>query len=419
MKYTNEDADDWDQYIQSVAFAYRVNVQATTKFSPFELLYGVKARLPLDMEGKGDVEPDDDETLHNRLVELASSLKEKRQEAKKNIETAQAKQKHRYDLKHKAPVYKVGDMVLRYNRRRDTRVGDKLSSRFTGPFKIVEVMGRGVYRLQQGGKPVKQIVNATNLKLWHQPTSPASSPRSSPSETPLAQSPKTHTRQPKRSLSSSSSSDTAPSSASTLSYTAAPSTNSVVWIPDLNLFEEDRLIITGRSWLNDRLMDAVNVLVGRHLGGNLNQSTLLAQGAGGFVPVQHESIQILYDRDHWIASAYIGGHVLYADSLGRGVSVLIARQLRQLYAIQIGSDGRLEVQLIPCQTQPNSDDCGLFASAFAMEWALGNTIEGITYAVPRMRQHLLECLEMGSIQGFPRLHTNKKGRNEQSRTVYV
>jgi len=56
MKYTNEEADDWDQYVQSVAFAYRVNIQASTKFSPFELLYGVKARLPLDLYGDGDVE---------------------------------------------------------------------------------------------------------------------------------------------------------------------------------------------------------------------------------------------------------------------------------------------------------------------------------------------------------------------------
>ena len=44
-KVVNDHADDWDMHIDAVAFAYRVNVQASTKRSPFELLYGVTARL--------------------------------------------------------------------------------------------------------------------------------------------------------------------------------------------------------------------------------------------------------------------------------------------------------------------------------------------------------------------------------------
>ena len=75
--------------------------------------------------------------------------------------------------------------------------------------------------------------------------------------------------------------------------------------------------------------------------------------------------------------------------------------------------------MVPCQTQPNSDDCGLFASAFAIDWALGHDIEDITYKVPRMRQHLIECLEMGCIQRFPQLHNIKSGRYEKSRSVDV
>ena len=43
-KVVNEASDDWDEHID--AFSYRINVQATTRKSPFELLYGVTARLP-------------------------------------------------------------------------------------------------------------------------------------------------------------------------------------------------------------------------------------------------------------------------------------------------------------------------------------------------------------------------------------
>ena len=48
--YTAKDQTDWDEFISSVLFAYRIS-QATssTKFSPFQLLYGRMPRLPIDV----------------------------------------------------------------------------------------------------------------------------------------------------------------------------------------------------------------------------------------------------------------------------------------------------------------------------------------------------------------------------------
>ncbi len=72
----------------------------------------------------------------------------------------------RYDLKHEGPQYNVGDKVLKYNRRRDTRMGDKLAVRLAGPYVIHSVLGRGVYQLRQGETFLKKTVNATNLKMF-------------------------------------------------------------------------------------------------------------------------------------------------------------------------------------------------------------------------------------------------------------
>ena len=66
-----------------------------------------------------------------------------------------------------------------YNRRRDTRMGEKLLPRYSGPYEIHEILGRGVYRLKDGDNILKQTVNATNLKLWLD-RSPNLSPSSSP-----------------------------------------------------------------------------------------------------------------------------------------------------------------------------------------------------------------------------------------------
>ena len=99
---------------------------------------------------------------------MGTSLIGKREEARENIKAAQAKQKEKYDIKHAPPSYKVGDKVLKFNRRRDTRMGDKLAPRFTGPYEIFEVLVKGVYRLKDGDKVMKQVVNAINLKIWHE-----------------------------------------------------------------------------------------------------------------------------------------------------------------------------------------------------------------------------------------------------------
>ena len=49
-KMCQERPRDWDRYLQAVLFAYREVVpQASTGFSPFELLYGQTVRGPMQL----------------------------------------------------------------------------------------------------------------------------------------------------------------------------------------------------------------------------------------------------------------------------------------------------------------------------------------------------------------------------------
>jgi len=80
------------------------------------------------------------------------------------------------------------------------------------------------------------------------------------------------------------------SSSSTLSATTPPSLS--WWVANLRLLQEDELLLDGGDLLNDRLMDAVNQLVTSQLGGLANQSTLLAQGTGGFTRVQIQTASL-------------------------------------------------------------------------------------------------------------------------------
>ena len=48
-KYVSDTGDNWDQWLPYLLFAYREVPQASTGYSPFELLYGRQVRGPLDI----------------------------------------------------------------------------------------------------------------------------------------------------------------------------------------------------------------------------------------------------------------------------------------------------------------------------------------------------------------------------------
>ena len=46
LMYVNEYHSDWDEILPLVTFAYNVNIQASTKMSPFEMIFGRKPLVP-------------------------------------------------------------------------------------------------------------------------------------------------------------------------------------------------------------------------------------------------------------------------------------------------------------------------------------------------------------------------------------
>ena len=342
-------------------------------------MYGVTARLPVDIENSCldalEWEPlANTDRQSDRLREMTLSIENLRKTAQKNLGEAQLKQKKAYDLKHKAPTYNVGDKVLRYNRRRDTRMGDKLGNRFMGPYQIHEVLGRGVYRLKDGETVLKQIVNATNLKIWH-PASPLSSPSKVPTPDPSPQA-----ESPQRGTDSKTKSPERRDPQSPPESTPQKKKRPGMWIDSLNLTVEDHDILMSGGWLNDRLIDAVNSLVAKSVGAEANQSTLLVQTAKGFKPVEHETVLVLHDANHWITVACAGGQVLYADSMGGKISQCVSLQVRQLFSHMQDKRGRIPVMQVVCDRQMNSSDCGVYAAAVAFDVAC----DGANYLGPQI-----------------------------------
>ena len=49
MCYVNDKGDDWFMFLDQLAFAYNTASQSTTNHTPFELMFGRKPKLPLDL----------------------------------------------------------------------------------------------------------------------------------------------------------------------------------------------------------------------------------------------------------------------------------------------------------------------------------------------------------------------------------
>ena len=47
--YIDDNQRKWDESLDKLAFAYNTSTHATTKFSPFYLMYGRQPKIPLDL----------------------------------------------------------------------------------------------------------------------------------------------------------------------------------------------------------------------------------------------------------------------------------------------------------------------------------------------------------------------------------
>ena len=167
MKIT--DNNDWDDMLPAALFAYRTSVHKSTSFSPFFAMYGQQAKLPCDITGERNQEELNEEVMES-MIGINKEIKNKLSES---ISRAQEKQKQYYDSRHAFKHdFKVGDKVLIINAARVHHMGGKMSPRFVGPYKIVNVLPKGRLQLQniRTGKTLKNVYNVSTVKLFHEPS---------------------------------------------------------------------------------------------------------------------------------------------------------------------------------------------------------------------------------------------------------
>ena len=149
-KFTQQYEDDWDLFIPSVLFAYRTKTHTTTRFEPFNLVYGRAARLPIELQIPAQPpssETSGEDTLLHRIYAVINELPPIWKKAREYIKNAQEVYKQRHDdTITRMHTFQIGDQVwLHDTQQKDKSHSYKLVPQWTSPYYIHDVLDYGAY----------------------------------------------------------------------------------------------------------------------------------------------------------------------------------------------------------------------------------------------------------------------------------
>ena len=155
-KLQDTEDNNWDEYLQAVVFAYTTGNHKTTKYSPYELLYGRLPRLPIHARPSyfSFTRPCD------YFEQLRKTLRIYHESAKHHITLQQQLNKRSYDHNRKDSQYQIGDKV----RTRIYGSRGKLDPRFSSIPKVITQVYHPVYVVHDEDSHVMSRVHVADLR---------------------------------------------------------------------------------------------------------------------------------------------------------------------------------------------------------------------------------------------------------------
>ncbi|MCO5587096.1 hypothetical protein L7F22_041042 [Adiantum nelumboides] len=176
-KHVRDRPQDWDKHLTSALWAYRTSFKVSTQFTPYHLVYGQEALLPIEVE-LGSLRvlaretTSSKEKLEQRILDL-QRLELDREAATDYYITQANKKREQFNNKIKEKKLEEGMLVMRYGSRLDLSHSKKFLQRWEGPYVIFKKFKNGSYRLQYlSGKIHKYPVNGWRLKEFFQRIQP-------------------------------------------------------------------------------------------------------------------------------------------------------------------------------------------------------------------------------------------------------
>jgi len=162
---------NWHTMLFSALWAYRTTAKTSTAFSPFQLVYGLEAVLPIECEIPSlklavellpNTSPEEERLLY------LTRLDETRRNAALANEAHKKRVKVQFDKTVEPRSFSEGDLVLVYDQRHDDMGAGKFQSMWLGPYIIKRVLQKGAYELVDfEGIPLNEPRNGLYLKRYY------------------------------------------------------------------------------------------------------------------------------------------------------------------------------------------------------------------------------------------------------------
>ena len=105
-----KDHHDWESYVRATCMAYNTSIHSTTGYSPFFLMFGRRARIPVDVlcgTSLSDVQSAD-----NCVAQQCRILEDAYKKVRCMMGSKQDRQKELYDRARHGEPFQCGDLVM-------------------------------------------------------------------------------------------------------------------------------------------------------------------------------------------------------------------------------------------------------------------------------------------------------------------
>ena len=123
----------WESHLRALCMAYNTSIQPTTGYSPFFLMFGRKARLPIDIVYA--IAQTDNLPMDTFVNDMSVVLENAYQHVRITMGLKQDHQKKLYNRKRHGEFYQAGDLVWLHSSVIPRGASRKLHQPWTGPYK--------------------------------------------------------------------------------------------------------------------------------------------------------------------------------------------------------------------------------------------------------------------------------------------
>ena len=172
LRKTIETSRDWFEKLPFALWAYRTSFRTSTGATPYSLVYGMEAVLPIEIEMGSlrvalEQQISEAEWVQSRLDQL-SLLDERRLRAADHIQAYQRKMARAFKKRVKPRPLQRGDLVLRVLRGLVTDPRGKFRPNWSGPYIIRELTLEGAaWLMDLDGNQFSEPTNVDQLKKFY------------------------------------------------------------------------------------------------------------------------------------------------------------------------------------------------------------------------------------------------------------